>query len=411
MFLLATLGERIRSLRKQRNMTLEALAGEQLTKAMLSYIENNKANPSMESLSYIAKRLGVEVSQLLEEVNLQELRDLLKVVEKLFTAGFDESKDKYVKIIDLIEPYVKKMSQGYEAARLLEIYSRALYYEKRDGWKLLMDKAAEMYEQLNLTSRLAAIGIFQSNVKFTKHDYEASLAKLLKERSKIEERDGLIDPLTRLDFDYWESLLHFAVGNSKEAIRVMNEGIEFSKEKQIFYRIAHLYQLAIFNAMMNEDEDSLKHYEQKILQYGVFAEDKDAIPFINFMTIHYLTSYKKAYEEALELIHAHHDEHGIDDSHTSYSFMEEKGKALYGLGQYEEALACFEKVSFPDFAHHPFDLSILYEKDAYAALCHLALGNEAEAYSLIEIAVENIAGMPSSRYKDFIMETYVRIRQ
>ena len=37
------LGERIRTLRKQRKMTLEALAGERLTKGMLSQIENNKA--------------------------------------------------------------------------------------------------------------------------------------------------------------------------------------------------------------------------------------------------------------------------------------------------------------------------------------------------------------------------------
>jgi len=403
---LNTLGERIRSLRKQRKMTLETLAGEQLTKAMLSYIENNKAKPSMESLSYIAERLGVEVSELLEEVSTQELRDVLKNVENLFTGNFD---DRYKQIIDLVEPYGERLSHGYEAARLLEIFGRSLYYEKKDSWKVYVNKAAELYDRLNLTSRLAAIGIFQAIAKFKEHDYDASLATLLSERSKIEVRNGLIDPLTRLDFDYWESLLQYAVGNSEEAIRAMNEGIEFSREKQIFYRLPHLYQLAIINAMMNEDEDSLRYYEQKILQYGVFAEDNDAIPFINFMKIHYLTTYKKAYGEALELINAHHDEHGTDDSHTSYSFMEEKGKALYGLGNYEEALACFEKVSTSESSDHPFDLSILYEKDAYAALCHLALGNVTEGKRSIEIAIENISGMPRTRYKDFIMETSVRI--
>ena len=72
-----TLGERIRKLRKQQKLTLEALAGNELTKGMLSLIENNKANPSMESLTYIAKRLGVEVSELLEEVSTQELREVL----------------------------------------------------------------------------------------------------------------------------------------------------------------------------------------------------------------------------------------------------------------------------------------------------------------------------------------------
>ena len=84
-----TLGERIRKLRKQQKFTLEALAGSELTKGMLSLIENNKANPSMESLTYIAKRLGVEVSELLEEVSSRELREVLAQVEKLYYTEFD----------------------------------------------------------------------------------------------------------------------------------------------------------------------------------------------------------------------------------------------------------------------------------------------------------------------------------
>lgn len=403
MFNLSTLGERIRAIRKQRKMTLDALAGDQMTKAMMSYIENNKANPSMESLSYIAERLGVKVSELMEEINPQEVREVLKAVEKIYT---EEKKDKNKRIIDVVRPYIESLDQGYEAARLLELYGRTLYYEKIDDWKEMIDKATTLYDQLNLTSRLAAIGIFKSIVKFTKREYDDSLEILLEERSKIEKRNGLIEPLIRLDFDYWASLLHFAVGNSEEAVRIMKEGIEFSKSQQIFYRIAHLYQLAIVNAMMNKDISAISYYENKILHYGVFAEDRDAIPFIHYVRIHYLTSYEKEYGEALELIKKHHDEYGFDESNTSYSFMEEKGKALYGLGRYEEALTCFKEVKIPHYAHHPFDLSILYEKDAYAALCHMALGNETEARRLIEIAVNNISIMPSSPYKDFIMETY-----
>ncbi|MCG7346224.1 helix-turn-helix domain-containing protein [Sporosarcina sp. ACRSL] len=406
--MLSTLGERIRAIRKQRKMTLDALAGEQMTKAMMSYIENNKANPSMESLSYIAERLGVKVSELLEDVNPQELRDLLKTVENIFTG---ESEDKYKQIIDAVDSYKERLDQGYEAARLLELYGRSLYYAKKDGWNEWIDKAANLYEQLNLTSRLAAIGIFQSIVKYTKREYDASLTLLLEERSKIEARNGLIEPITRLDFDYWESLLHFAVGNSEEAVRIMNEGIKFSKEQQIFYRIAHLYQLAIVNAMMNKDVSSIQYYERKILHYGEFADDRDAIPFTNFVKIHYLTTYEKDYVKALRLIQDHHGKHGIDESHTSYSFLQEKGKALYGLGRYEEALACFDKVKIPDYAHHPFDLSILYEKDAYAALCHMTLGNKTEANRSIETAVDNISSMPRTPYKDFIMKTYKMIQR
>lgn len=403
MFKLSTLGERIREIRKQRKMTLDALAGDQMTKAMMSYIENNKANPSMESLSYIAERLGVKVSELLEDINPQEVREVLGTVEKIFAEG------NYKQIINIAEPYVDRLDQGYESARLLELYGRSLYYEKKVHWPDMMDKASALYDQLNLTSRLAAIGIFQSIVKFKKREYETSLAILLEERSKIEKRNGLIEPLIRLDFDYWASLLHFAVGNSEEAVRIMNEGIEFSKEQQLFYRIAHLYQLAIVNAMMNKDVSSISYYEKKILHYGEFADDRDAIPFIRYVKIHYLTSYEKKFGEALELLKEHHDEYGFDESNTSYSFIEEKGKALYGLGRYEEALACFDQVKIPDYANHPFDLSILYEKDAFAALCHVALGNQQEAKRLIQIAMENISAMPRTPYKEFVTDIYNNI--
>ncbi|WP_410055877.1 XRE family transcriptional regulator [Saccharococcus sp. Marseille-Q5394] len=391
-------------------MTLEALAGDQLTKGMLSLIENNKANPSMESLSYIAERLGVEVSELMEETNLQELREVLKTAEQLHNVDFDELTDEHEQIVTLVAPYVEKLTQGYEAARLLEIYSRSLYYEKKDGWRELIDKAAAIYDEMNITRRLAAVGMFLSMVKFTEHRYSDALTILLEERSKIEARSGFIDSLTRLDFDYLEAVLHYAVGNADEAIRVMNEGIEFSKEKRVFYQIDHLYRLATFHAMMNEDVKSMEYYERKLLLYGEFADDEEAILFTKFAKIHYLTSYQQAYQEAMELINAHYDEHGLKNSHTPYSYME-KGKALYGLGQYEDALSCFNNVVIADYIHHPFDLSIFYEKDAYAALCHQALGDEVEAIRSIDIAVNNISDMPHTPYKDFIMDTNLLIRR
>ena len=404
-----TLGERIRELRKQQKFTLEALAGSELTKGMLSLIENNKANPSMESLTYIAKRLGVEVSELLEDVSSQELRKVLAQVEKLYYTELDDLSYEHGQLITLVEPYVSKLTQGYEAARILELYSRALHHEKIEGWQIYSDRAALMYEQMNIIPRRASIGIFHASVKFNERDYSGALNKLLAERSEIETQNTFIDPMTRLDFDYTEAVFQFALGNSKEALKVMESGIEFSREKQVFYRIDHLYRLATYHAMMMRDEEKMKYYAQKIALYGEFADDKESTLFTILLEIEYLNSFKKDYEKALQLLEHHHADYQLGKIHQPF-FHLEKGKALFGLKSYELALVELKQVKIPEYLNHPFDLATLYEADAYMALSYVALGNQEKSLEHAKLAYNNISPMPHSPYKDFINATYQKIR-
>nr|WP_318618096.1 helix-turn-helix transcriptional regulator [Sporosarcina sp. YIM B06819] len=400
-----TLGERIRKLRKRQKLTLEALAGEGLTKGMLSLIENNKANPSMESLSYIAERLGVEVSELLEEVSTQELRDVLEQTEKLYNTGLIAQTDEYAQLISIVEPYAEKLTQGYEAARLLEMYSFCLYHEKVEGWQEIADRAAYIYEQMNIIPRRAAIGIFRAMVKFTEHNYQDALDILLRERSDIEANNAFIDPMTRLDFDYIEAVLYFAVGDSEAGIRVMESAFNYSKEEQVFYRIEHLYRLAAAHAMMKQNDDEYTYYLKKLTQYGEFAEDQRALFFTKFAEVHYLNSFQKDFQAALQLLEEFREKEETASEFGPFLNLE-KGKSLYGVGQYEEAIPFLSQVTIAVYIHHPLDLSIFYERDAYHALCQQKLGNHVEAKRLIQIAVDNISPMPHTPYKDFIMETY-----
>lgn len=51
-----SLGSRIRALRKQQGKTLADLAGERLTKGMLSLIENDKAQLQWKACTILPKR-------------------------------------------------------------------------------------------------------------------------------------------------------------------------------------------------------------------------------------------------------------------------------------------------------------------------------------------------------------------
>ncbi|MDI2586025.1 helix-turn-helix transcriptional regulator [Psychrobacillus sp. NEAU-3TGS] len=293
-----TLGERIRKLRKQQNMTLETLAGTELTKGMLSLIENNKANPSMESLNYIAGRLNVDVTDLLEEVSNIELRELLEKAEILFSTNYEDLTNEHEQLIELVKPYVPKLTKGYEAARLLEMYSRCLSLINIDDSENLLKRVAVMYEQLNLTTKQGDIGASLAVIPYMKHQYQESLDILLKERAKLEANPLWIDPLSHLDYDYLEATLYFAVGRYDDAIRVMEKAIQYSNKHKIFKQVDNLYRLAAAQAMMAEDEIKIEHYLNKLLAYSEFADDEDSKIFIYYANIHYLNSFKKMYEEA-----------------------------------------------------------------------------------------------------------------
>ena len=62
-----TLGQKLRALRKQKKMTQSALAGTEITRNMLSRIENDDALPSLPTLLYLADRLRVPAGYFLSD--------------------------------------------------------------------------------------------------------------------------------------------------------------------------------------------------------------------------------------------------------------------------------------------------------------------------------------------------------
>lgn len=404
---MATLGERIKQIRKQQGLTLQALAGEELSKGMLSLIENNKANPSMESLSYIAERLGIERNELLQEMPTAELRALLDEIEEKrrnVSGTSDEMMSGYKEIAERIHPYVEKLPFRYESARLLEIYSRCCYQTKRYEWKPAFDRAEEIYEQLHLINSVADLHMFRALMKFTDHKYAEALASLQASRKTIEEQTGVLDPLKKLDFDYYESILYSATGDQTNARRMMEEAIDYSRKQQIFYQINALYRLAGFEALLAGDLERKDYYVGKLKLFAEFSDDPEINAYANAIEIHYLNSFTHEYEKADRLLE---ETRNLLDEEDFY-FLE-KGKALFGMGRIEEALDCFKQHRMNSFIHHPYDLSMHYEKEAYMALIYEKMGNHEQAKVYAQQAKELIEPMPDLPYKQFILKTYRKI--
>ena len=84
------IGQRVRKLRKERNMTQAQLAGDTITRNMLSLIENDMASPSIHTLQYLAEKLDVSPSYFFDTMNSLH-------TESIFDHHNNEIKDAYVK--------------------------------------------------------------------------------------------------------------------------------------------------------------------------------------------------------------------------------------------------------------------------------------------------------------------------
>lgn len=402
-----TLGERIRSLRKAKGLTLQALAGSAMTKGMLSLIENNKANPSMESLSYIAGQLGVDRNELLAQVPTAELRALLQEVEKMNKKHLYEPKN-LQPIIEKIAPYAEKLPFRYESARLLEIYSRCLYYAKIPAWQQTLEQAEEMYEGLHLMNNSADVHMFRAMTKFQQHDYQQALRMLQDSRKAFEKRDAVLDSLKKLDFDYLEAILYMAIGERENALRLMAEALDYSKQHQIYYRTADFYRALSFQAILSGDIEGMQFNIHKLRLFSEFSEDKNNEEAADLIEAHYYNSFVHDYEKAIAIIGKHQFE---EQDEEWAQFYLEKGKALFGMGHLDEALEWLKRHTVSEFLHHPYDLSMNYEKDAYMALIYEQQGKHNLALKHAIIAKDLIEPMPDLPYKAFILDVYKKIVQ
>lgn len=125
-----TIGEKVKQLRKAKGLTQTDLAGDHMTKSMLSQIENGRALPSMNSLQVLAGRLGVDPGYFLEGEEEAELAPLVREMEAEFKAK------NYREVIQRLQPLTERtLPMTIDAARLLEFYVSSLFYTGAGGGK------------------------------------------------------------------------------------------------------------------------------------------------------------------------------------------------------------------------------------------------------------------------------------
>ena len=139
------LGQRIRQARQEAGLSQRQLCGEEITRNMLSLIENGTARPSMDTLRYFAQRLGKPVGWFLEEAASPNQ-------DRITEARSSYIQKEYTRALEILDSFQLPDVVLENEYRLLYILSAmgaaelALSQDKKIYAAQLLEKAWEMGE-------------------------------------------------------------------------------------------------------------------------------------------------------------------------------------------------------------------------------------------------------------------------
>ncbi|MEK4425012.1 helix-turn-helix transcriptional regulator [Solibacillus sp. FSL K6-1523] len=411
------IGTKIKELRKERKMTLAQVAGDRLSKGMLSLIENGKAQPSMESLQHIANQLDIGVSDLLQGKDDEKIRSLLLEVEQLRAQLYREMNktkldEKCEDILHLIEPLVEEgllNGSNYEEIRLLENYYSMRYLLKVDVSITPFLKIIKMYEKVHAYSKIISVYSGLCMIKFEQHLYEEALDYLLEGETYIKRYGGLIDELEKLDLYYNITVVYSALNNEKKMEQYLEMALKIAKEKQILYRLNDFYRFLFVIHCSKGDAEKSRYYLKKISAFTEILEEPAENVIEQLMNLIYLNQIEKDYEEVIRL---KRDEAPITEDYLSplKVFLHgEYAYAYWNLQQYEEAKKELETLKLTEIHHHPIDLVRIYRAFAVRALCFLQVGDIENAKRDILYAVDGCKDFSETPEKRFVLDAYGEI--
>lgn len=138
------LGEKIRAARLEAGMSQRQLCGSTITRNMLSQIENGNARPSMDTLRYLAARLGKTVSYFLEEQAVTSPNQaVMEQAGAFFEAGEYSRTQELLKQYKSPDPVFDREYRLLLALCLMELAKQATAENRRPYAEELLHQAAQ----------------------------------------------------------------------------------------------------------------------------------------------------------------------------------------------------------------------------------------------------------------------------
>ena len=396
---MATLGEKIKTLRKEKKLTQTDLAGSELTKSMLSQIENGKATPSMKTLQYIAEKLECEPSFLLEE-DEGKIVELIQKMEPLIKANGDEVYKTLLPIVQTDLPPTLNTARLYKqfitGAAIMNDYNIAYYVET----------AVSIFEKYTLYRESTETKLLFYYMLFKRKKYKECLQLIATIRDEYKAKNLEMDLITHIQLYLKEAIILLAYGNYEKCEKVILDALAFSKKHQVYYKTDEFYRILSYQKIITTDKEQYLYYIKKSEQFAIFTEDTLSAANIDILKAYYYNTFTNEYTSALEHLEQFREKLKNDPIFQDDGlYYLEKGKSLYGLKRYKEALETLKHATIPDYMNHPLDQSWVLTAGSYRALCYIELQDKKSALTEAKEAVQAIDSYPDSIFTSFIKET------
>lgn len=307
-----SLGEKIKKLRKEQNMTLKELAGDRITAAQISHIERDKSHTSHELLEYLSDRLGVSVDYLLEtkEMQSKKITDnlILKSQIHIKCGELEKAEAQINEIMEICRDY--KLIENYGKCNNLladiklktEEYSSAVYYfEKALYYFIKNDHKEDIYESyINIGKIYMLEGYYKgalTHFMFAKEVlsdsniedadiYKELYSKISECYMKLNKSDMALEYIEKIDKLDNEDCVQeevgilvfkaknlFDLGKYTESKECFNKALEIIEKDENKNRLADIY-LTISN-IYSDMGDIEKHLEYSHKAYDISKREEN----------------------------------------------------------------------------------------------------------------------------------------
>lgn len=408
-----SIGEKIKKRRKELKMTQSKLAGDKISRSMLSQIENDIVTPSMKSLQYIALRLDKPIAYFLEEPFSSEekqiphlsldkiLKDLKEIDLVIESNEYYEAIEKLTSILDV-----------YNIPESNKIYAHVCYRigkcHIKSGEFLQGEEKLKIAKEIYLKNRMFLEASMVCIEYMYKHYDKLSYAKALdviNEAKVMYDKSLSKDNILEIELLYLQSGLLVALDNMEDSVRKLDEAISLSNKTSSYHNSDKLYRMYAAYHLENDDYEKFKFYINKARLFAEFTDNLESLSSIKLSLAIYENKIKNG-DKAFVLL-----EEGKKHLNESlhYAYYIEKSTSYYLQEKYDMAYKTIKDLKYQYHGLHRLDYLYLWSGKVYEGLILNKLGKSKKALAAIKEGINHMERFPNSMYLSFAYQSLSKV--